>query len=89
MHLCQDFIHTLINKIEKYMDNIKSKLIQDAGFSSTFETERLNNLVDLVVDECITAINQTPTHCAYTTYDLGMVKCTIEKTLETVKKHFG
>ena len=71
------------------MDDIKSKLIQDAGFSSTFETERLSNLVDLVVNECITAINQTPTHCAYTTYDLNTVTCTIKKTLETVKKHFG
>jgi hypothetical protein len=71
------------------MDDIKLKLIQDAGFSSTFETDRLNNLIDLVIKECITAIKQTPTHCAYTTHDIGTVTCTIEKTLETVKKHFG
>jgi len=67
---------------------MKERLITEAGFSTTFEIDRLNKLIDLTIKECIIAIKNTPTHCAYTTHDLGTVQCTIDKTIETVYNHF-
>ena len=49
---------------------------------------RLQEFAELVIEECITAIKETPRHCAYTTYDSGVVECTIQKAVETVKNHF-
>lgn len=63
----------------------KEKLIEQAGFSNTFESDRLGQLIDLVVAECIDAVKQTPRHHAYTTYDLAMVEATIERSVESIK----
>ena len=51
--------------------------------------QTLNQFADLLLAEVIKTIESTPRHCAYTTYDLGTVECTIAKTLETVKQRFG
>ncbi len=48
----------------------------------------LNQFADLLLAEVIKTIESTPKHCAYTTYDLGAVECTIQKTIETVKQRF-
>lgn len=42
----------------------------------------------LLIEECIAVVENTPKHCAYTTYDLDMVKCTIDKSVEAIKKRF-
>lgn len=68
---------------------MKEQLITQAGFSSTYERDRLEKLIDLVFEECVTAVRNTPTHCAYTTHDLGTVQCTIDKSVETLYNHFG
>lgn len=39
-------------------DNLINQLIKDAGFSSTFEKDRLIKLMDLVVKECVTLIDK-------------------------------
>jgi len=49
---------------------------------------RLQEYAELIINECITAIESTPKHCAYTTHDLGTVECTIQKSIEAVKNHF-
>jgi hypothetical protein len=48
----------------------------------------LENHTKSVIDECLDVIKKTPTNSAYTTFDMGVVKGTIEKSVETVKKHF-
>ena len=67
---------------------MNEKLINKAGFSSTFERDRLNALIEIVFNECVTAVKNTPTHCAYTTHDLGTVTCTIDKSIENMYNHF-
>lgn len=42
-----------------------------------------------IIKECIEVVKQTPTHCAFTTYDLGTVKCTIDKSVELLQQHFN
>lgn len=68
---------------------VKEELIRKAGFSSTFEKDRLNKLIDLVVEECLDSVDQTPVHCAITTYDLNVVECTIQKSLDTITEKFN
>jgi hypothetical protein len=68
---------------------MKEELIGKAGFSSTYERDRLNKLIDLVIEECLNAVDQTPIHCAYTTHDLGVVECTIQKSLDTITEKFN
>jgi hypothetical protein len=68
---------------------MKEKLIKEAGFSTTFEIDRLEKLIEITIKECVVAIKNTPTHCAFTTHDLGTVQCTIDKTIETVYNHFN
>lgn len=48
----------------------------------------LNQFADLLLAEVIKTIESTPKHCAFTTYDLGTVECTIAKAVETVKQRF-
>lgn len=64
------------------------ELAKEAGYAAPELAERMHKMVDLVINECIVAIEKTPRHCAYTTHDKGTVECTIQKTIETVKDHF-
>lgn len=43
----------------------------------------------LIINECIDAVNNTNKHHAYTTFDLGMVESTIEKSVESIKQRFS
>lgn len=65
-----------------------NELAREAGYPAPELALRMQKMVDLVIKECIVAIEKTPTHCAFTTHDLGTVQCTIQKTVETVKDHF-
>jgi hypothetical protein len=51
-------------------------------------TDKIVNVVEATVKECIAVVEKTPTHCAYTTHDLGTVTCTIRKSVESLKNHF-
>lgn len=68
---------------------MKENLISQAGFSTTFEKDRLYKLIDLVVKECVQAVKNTPTNCAITTYDLGVAECTIQKSLDQLTTKFN
>ena len=51
--------------------------------------ELLQKFADLLLAECIQVVENTPRHCAFTTHDLGIVNCTIAKSVEELKKHFN
>jgi len=68
---------------------VKDELIKKAGFSSTYEKDRLYNLISLTIRECLQAVKETPTSCAITTYDLGIVECTIQKSLDQITNKFN
>ena len=46
-------------------------------------------LVEKIVRECTDVVKQTPTHCAHTTYDLSIVDCTIQKSVDEILGHFN
>ena len=71
--------------------NPSSKEIYDVADAwpyncAAWSGEDVANLVNLVVEECIDAVKNTPTHCAYTTYDLTIVNCTKNLSVNTIKE---
>jgi hypothetical protein len=64
------------------------QLISAAGFSTTYESDRLEALVRLTMEECDTAVQNTDTRHAYTTYDKGMIDGTVEKSIAAIYEHF-
>jgi hypothetical protein len=50
---------------------------------------RLQEFADLIVLACIDAVRNTGTHCALTTYDLGVVTCTIQRSVKTLEQTFN
>lgn len=44
---------------------------------------------ELLILECIELVETTPRHCAFTTYDLGTVECTIQKASERLHEYYG
>lgn len=60
-----------------------------SGLEDNYSTEDFaNKFAELIFQECINAVENTPTHCAYTTFQLDLVKCTIDKSVETLYTHF-
>lgn len=51
--------------------------------------ETLEKFAELLIKECIITIAKTPAHCANTTYQLGIVECTIAKSVEALEEKFG
>lgn len=43
---------------------------------------------DLLIRECLEAIEKTPRHLAYTTHEFSMMNATVREVSETVKRHF-
>ena len=54
-----------------------------------FYTDELEKFAELLILECIDLVETTPRHCAFTTYDLSTVECTIQKSSERLHEHFG
>lgn len=67
-------------------DKVK-KMIDAAGFSTTFEGDRLEALVRIVVNECVVAVQNTDTRHAYTTYDKGMIDATVDRSVKAIYEH--
>ena len=42
-----------------------------------------------IIYECMRAVEITPRHLAYTSYDYGLVNATIKKCKASVKEHFN
>lgn len=51
--------------------------------------ELLQQFADLVIQRCIKAVENTPNHCAFTTFQLDVVKCTKDMCADSIKKEFG
>lgn len=51
--------------------------------------ETLQLFAELLINECLYAIDRTDKTHAYTTFDLSMIETTIEKTKRSVQKHLG
>jgi hypothetical protein len=49
----------------------------------------LEKFAELLLERVIEVVQKTPIHCANTTYDLGIVECTIGKTVEAIEQTFG
>lgn len=50
--------------------------------------KNLERFAELLIQECIDVVSTTPTHCAMTTFQTGIVKCTIDKSIEALQNHF-
>ena len=44
---------------------------------------------ELIIDECLKAIDRTNTHHVHTTFDQGLVTHTINQSKQAVKDHFS
>ena len=53
------------------------------------ESEDVLRFTELIVKECINAIQNIDRHHAHTTYDLGLIEQTIAKCKEKLINHFG
>ena len=50
---------------------------------------RLQEFAGLIIQECITAVQNTPKHCAYTTFQESIVDCTVDMSVQSIKQHFN
>ena len=73
-----------MNRIEQLVREVKT---DTSG--RWVDTSELPLLTEKIVRECMDVVKQTPKHCAHTTYDLGIVNCTIEKSVDTMLGHFN
>lgn len=46
-------------------------------------------LINDVIAQAVIAVQNTGKQCAYTTHDLIAVECTIAKSVQALKGHFG
>ena len=68
------------------------KIITDTGTDCSgkwMTVENVESIASTVVNECITAVQNTPKHCAYTTFQEGIVDCTVEMSVQSIKQHFN
>ena len=49
---------------------------------------RLEEFAKLIIEELANAVEETGKQCAYTSYDLGVVDCTIAKCVDVIKTYF-
>jgi hypothetical protein len=76
-------------EFEKMKEKIKEIALQ-AGGSHYPEVggDLLQKFADLLLLEVIEVVENTPKHCAFTTFQENIVECTIQKSIETLKTHF-
>ena len=48
----------------------------------------LEKFAELMLAECIRVVEDTPKHCAFTTFQASIVECTIAKSVEMLSLHF-
>jgi hypothetical protein len=64
-----------------------------ATVSNNTQTNDLNRTVaekfaELLINDCIAVVEKTPKHCAFTTFQEGLVECTIKMAVEQLQKHY-
>ena len=51
--------------------------------------EQAKKLAEVMVEECLIAVDKTDKQHIYTTFDQNMVTATIEKSKKAINQHFG
>lgn len=77
--------------LRKSMNERIQEIANEVGFKTDVSgrwlpSDSFEKFVDTLLDECIKVVAQSPTSCAFTTFDLGVVECTIRKCTEELKK---
>ena len=49
----------------------------------------LEKFAELLLEKVIEVVQTSPRHCAYTTYDLGVVECTLKTVAKLIETEFG
>ena len=70
--------------------SMKEELIETAGFSSTFERDRLEKLIELTVIEIfkILADPVSTNKAVYTTHDAGIAGAIVEQAINAISEKF-
>ena len=50
--------------------------------------DNLQKFAELLIEECIQVIKDTPLHCTNTTFQEGIVRCTISQSVKALQEHF-
>jgi hypothetical protein len=48
----------------------------------------LEKFAELLIEECIRVVESTPLHCAKTTFQEDIVKCTIKQSVNALRENF-
>jgi hypothetical protein len=77
--------------LRKSMNERIQEIASEVGFKTDVSgrwlpSDSFEKFVDTLLDECIKVVSQSPTSCAFTTFDLGVVECTIKKCTEELRK---
>jgi hypothetical protein len=67
-------------------ERIKQLALECYNPYGNFDHEKF---AELIINECITAIDNTNKSHVYTTFDQDMVGSTIKKSKQAIKEHFG
>ena len=73
----------------------KDKIKELIGRAETDSSGRWISAVALetytkeVINECIEVVKTTPMHCAYTSFQENIVKCTVDMSVQSIKQHFN
>lgn len=59
------------------------------GSNYLISSQELEKFAELIINNCIEAVNNTSLTDVYTTYDLSLVKSTIAKSIESIQNKFG
>jgi len=51
--------------------------------------DKLDQIIQIIAQESVDVVTDTPKHCAFTTYDLGTVECTVQKSVLALKEKFS
>ena len=76
-----DILGQAFDRCKKYDDEGNTGLVRT--------TEAFYVFAELIIQECLTAIDNTNIHHVHTSYDHNLVMATIEKSKMAVKEHFG
>ena len=60
------------------------EIAKEVGFKTDVSgrwlpADNFEKFVDALLDECIKVVAHSPTHCAFTTYQLSVVECAIRQ----------
>jgi hypothetical protein len=73
------------------MNERTRELAELAGFKPDVSgrwlpADSFEKFVDMLIDECIDVVAHSPTHCASTTFQLGLVECAIRQCTDELRK---